>query len=184
MRQSLLVMKAVKKVLEDDELMTQISSYKNIELESLIATSKAKWRIGRLIENAEYQGRDISHIPEDLQHFFSDVLSEGGIAHISEIKNIYSIIPDTSENMDLLLKERIQHMLQYADFDLSEGVKSKLEEYEIALSVNNRGYCPYYKRDVSETMVNTYNPEWLSAWNGNMDIQMCLDFFCSDYKHY
>ena len=25
--------------------------------------------------------------------------------------------------------------------------------------------------------VNNYNPEWLLAWNGNMDIQLCLDFF-------
>ena len=35
-------------------------------------------------------------------------------------------------------------------------------------------------------MVNTYNPEWVSSWNGNMDIQLCLDFFAvityiSDY---
>jgi hypothetical protein len=35
-------------------------------------------------------------------------------------------------------------------------------------------------------MVNTYNPEWISAWNGNMDIQLCFDFFAvityiSDY---
>ena len=79
-------------------------------------------------------------------------------------------------------------MLKYADFDISKykDVSSKLEEYENALSVNKSGYCPFYKRDVSETMVNTYNPEWLSAWNGNMDIQLCLDFFAvityiSDY---
>ena len=25
--------------------------------------------------------------------------------------------------------------------------------------------------------VNNYNPEWILAWNGNMDIQLCLDFF-------
>ena len=37
-----------------------------------------------------------------------------------------------------------------------------------------------------ETMVNTYNPEWICAWNGNMDLQLCLDYFAvityiSDY---
>ena len=37
-----------------------------------------------------------------------------------------------------------------------------------------------------ETMVNTYNPEWIAAWNGNMDLQLCLDYFAvityiSDY---
>ena len=25
--------------------------------------------------------------------------------------------------------------------------------------------------------VNNYNPEWILAWDGNMDIQLCLDFF-------
>ena len=136
MRQSLLVMKAVKKVLEDDELMKKIVSHKQIELESLFASSKAKWRINQLIENAEYQGKDISHIPEDLQNYFSGALFENGSAHISNIRNIYSSIPDTCEEMDALLKERIEYMLEYTDFDLSEGVQTKLEEYENALSVN------------------------------------------------
>merc|ERR1712198_826877 len=54
------------------------------------------------------------------------------------------------------------------------------------LSVNKKGYTIHYKRDVSETMVNTYNPEWIQAWNGNMDFQLCLDYFAvityiSDY---
>ena len=25
--------------------------------------------------------------------------------------------------------------------------------------------------------VNNYNVEWIRAWNGNIDIQLCLDFF-------
>ena len=33
------------------------------------------------------------------------------------------------------------------------------------------------KRRVAEILVNNYNTEWLEAWNGNMDIQACLDFF-------
>ena len=40
-----------------------------------------------------------------------------------------------------------------------DDVSSKLEEYENALAVNKSGYRPYYKRDISEIMVNTYNPE-------------------------
>ena len=35
-------------------------------------------------------------------------------------------------------------------------------------------------------LVNTYNPEWICAWNGNMDFQLCLDYYAvityiSDY---
>ena len=33
------------------------------------------------------------------------------------------------------------------------------------------------ERDIDEVFVNSYNPEWILAWNGNMDLQICLDFF-------
>ena len=32
-------------------------------------------------------------------------------------------------------------------------------------------------RDIDELHVNNYNPEWLEAWDGNIDIQPCSDFF-------
>ena len=34
-----------------------------------------------------------------------------------------------------------------------------------------------YKRDISEIYVNTYNKEWLTAWDGNIDIQPCFEYF-------
>ena len=48
------------------------------------------------------------------------------------------------------------------------------------------GYRVVHKRDIDELFVNNYNPEWLLNWNGNMDLQLCLDFFAivtyiSDY---
>jgi hypothetical protein len=33
------------------------------------------------------------------------------------------------------------------------------------------------KRDIDETRVNNYNPEWAIAWDANHDIQPVLDFF-------
>ena len=30
---------------------------------------------------------------------------------------------------------------------------------------------------MSEIYVNSYNPEWARAWNGNTDLQICLDYF-------
>ena len=33
------------------------------------------------------------------------------------------------------------------------------------------------QRDLDETMVNNYNPEWLVAWNANLDIQPVTDYF-------
>ena len=33
------------------------------------------------------------------------------------------------------------------------------------------------ERDIDEILINNYNPEWIKAWNGNMDIQPCFDYF-------
>ena len=30
---------------------------------------------------------------------------------------------------------------------------------------------------MSEIYINNYNQEWLTAWDANLDIQVCLDYF-------
>ena len=40
-----------------------------------------------------------------------------------------------------------------------------------------RGVNVILARDVDEMYINNYNPEWIRAWNGNMDWSPCLDFF-------
>merc|ERR1712168_979653 len=77
-------------------------------------------------------------------------------------------------------------MLSFVDPEVKSKTLPILEQYEKALSVNKKGYSINYARDVDEIMVNTYNPEWIVAWNGNMDFQLCLDYFAvityiSDY---
>ena len=52
-----------------------------------------------------------------------------------------------------------------------------LKDYIEALSVSKRGYVIVQRRDVDEIFVNSYNKEWIRAWNANMDLQICLDFF-------
>ena len=54
-----------------------------------------------------------------------------------------------------------------ADYDL----------YEEALQASNGGFSIILERDIDEMYVNSYNPEWARAWNGNTDLQICLDYF-------
>ena len=166
------VIDAVKEVLSDDEKMKEICSFKENELNECADTAKIRWRLNQLVENADFQNKDISHVPDDLQHFFHDVIAEDGTVTVSDITIVLDSIPIYDKEESNILKERIEHLLEYADFDISEykDVSSKLEEYENALSVNKTGYRPFYKRDVSETMVNTYNPEWLIGYLLGMEI--------------
>ena len=39
------------------------------------------------------------------------------------------------------------------------------------------GYSIFLERHLDELFVNSYNPEWARALNGNTDLQVCLDFF-------
>ena len=59
------------------------------------------------------------------------------------------------------------------------GLKSDEEilMYEEALKYSTPGYSLVLERDVDEIFVNSYNPEWARAWNGNTDLQVCLDYF-------
>ena len=49
--------------------------------------------------------------------------------------------------------------------------------YLRALKTSKTGYSVVQKRDIDEIYINSYNIEWIRAWNGNMDIQVVLDFF-------
>ena len=51
------------------------------------------------------------------------------------------------------------------------------ETYLKALALSGDGYSYHLARDIDEIFINPYNVEWLRAWDGNMDLQVTLDFF-------
>ena len=67
--------------------------------------------------------------------------------------------------------KRIDYMLELAG-------NIKYEDYIVAIK-NSRKYgsTVILKRDIDEIYVNNYNPEWLLAWNANLDIQPVFDYF-------
>ena len=72
--------------------------------------------------------------------------------------------------------------IQLGKFKTLENILDKAkvsrEKYYKALGVSKTGKVIILKRNVGKEMwVNNYNPEWIKAWDGNMDIQLCLDFY-------
>ena len=52
------------------------------------------------------------------------------------------------------------------------------KEYKEAIAHSvTRGHCILLERDIDEGYINAFNPEWLEAWGGNVDLQPCLDYF-------
>ena len=67
-------------------------------------------------------------------------------------------------------KKRILKILKLA--------KVNPDEYVTALrEASRKGVNVILARDIDELYVNNYNPEWLEAWDGNIDTQPCFDFF-------
>ena len=70
-------------------------------------------------------------------------------------------------------KERIKKILALAGLNTEDD----LQLYVEALQTSKSGYSIILERDIDELYVNSYNPEWARAWNGNHDLQICLDYF-------
>ena len=59
--------------------------------------------------------------------------------------------------------------------DLLNKGKISLDAYIKALKICSKGNSIVMKRSPSECWINTYNPDVLRIWKGNMDIQFILD---------
>ena len=58
-------------------------------------------------------------------------------------------------------KKRIKELLMVA--------KVSEEDYLESLSWTRTGYTVHLKRDLDEIYINSYDPEWILAWDGNID---------------
>ena len=107
--------------------------------------------------------------------------------HLKKLQNVLQKVRSVLEAMDIRKKDDklfAQHLINKITIDdilihaqIAKDLKSSRELYYEALGVSKKGKIIILKRTVQEMWVNNYNPEWLLAWNGNMDIQLCLDFF-------
>ena len=71
---------------------------------------------------------------------------------------------------DMLLTDSVKEVVPSGE-DVLQRYKEALET-----SAGNR-YSVILKRHPRDRYLNNYNPEWMHAWNGNLDLQPCLDFY-------
>ena len=88
---------------------------------------------------------------------------------IKSIMDQFDKKSETKEEYSINREKRILQLLEIA------GVSR--DDYLEALSWSRAGYSVHLKRDIDEIYINSYNPEWMRAWDGNFDIQPCFDFF-------
>ena len=88
---------------------------------------------------------------------------------ILKIMEKYDKQAETKVEYDVNMKKRIEELCALAGVDY--------KEYIDALGTSKTGHSVVQKRDLDEMYINSYNVEWIRAWNGNMDIQIVLDYF-------
>ena len=59
---------------------------------------------------------------------------------------------------------------------LLKMARVSMEDYLEALETSTVGSSIVLARDVDEVYINQYNVEWMRAWDGNHDLQVCIDF--------
>ena len=78
---------------------------------------------------------------------------------------------------DVLVEIADEELQTISEKVILEKAGMTSDDYYEALRHSQVGACIILKRKPSEIYINNYNPEWIKAWDGNMDIALCLDFF-------
>ena len=89
---------------------------------------------------------------------------------IDKIMSKYNKREESKEEYETNRSKRIKALLTIAGTNYEEYID------ELRHSVKH-GYAILLERDIDEAYINAFNPEWLEAWGGNIDLQACFDYF-------
>ena len=110
-----------------------------------------------------------------LSNVFSDFKIENEDGHKTIVVSIGNKKAIFSYNDVIDTASFLSGTEQCEEDKLSEHLMSAV--YHYCLTFCRYGTRVILQRDVCEIFVNNYNPHWMEAWNGNMDLQICLDYF-------
>ena len=77
--------------------------------------------------------------------------------------------------IEILEDPNIDENMSYEEYLILLGETK--DNYERYCSISERGRYLLIKRSVKERFVNSFNKEWLRAWNANMDLQVAIDTY-------
>jgi hypothetical protein len=89
---------------------------------------------------------------------------------IKTIMEKYNKVEESEEEYETNRSKRIDELLKIAG--------ATYQEYSDAIECSvKQGHMILLERDIDEVYINAFNPEWLEAWGGNIDLQPCFDYF-------
>jgi sulfur relay (sulfurtransferase) DsrC/TusE family protein len=177
------VLTKVKFVLTDEEKMKNICKIGSKEIGHLFKLKKVQMILENYDANEIFKKDDFSFTRNLWQWTEKEkTLNKAERQELLEI--ILTLMESAVSNAMEAKEKRLIQVLKEADLNIPDD--ELIQTYELALSIGDNSYNVHYKRDVDEIFVNQYNEEFIVAWNGNIDFQICLDHFAiityiSDY---
>ena len=106
-----------------------------------------------------------------------DLNEEERTKKIDKYRQILTDVKEVLDNDELIAEIEAIEDLKESVETLCEVAEVSMEDYENALKISfGGGHSIVLQRHVRERFINNYNPEWIYCWNGNMDLQVCLDY--------
>ena len=141
----------------------QKETEKEIDIESM-SHEMIVQKMDEIIKNA----RNRTNKNEELLIKVKELLDDKDV--IDSIMEKYNKDEESVEEYRRNRSARIDELLKIAGGTYDEYLKA------IQASVK-AGLMILLERDIDEGYINAFNPEWLEAWEGNIDLQPCFDYF-------
>ena len=175
----------VMEILEDDDKMKLAQTHREDEIRIHLRNYGIVEEIETILQYRIYKKSNVGKVvltPKISQ----DLLIESGMDEdalinspkekLIELQNKFKPLMLNERQIECIRKERLDIILTAAEIE-GHTFEERNDKYTEALRISSKGYSVFIKRDVDEIMINNYNPEWIKCWSGNMDMQICLDFF-------
>jgi hypothetical protein len=135
--------------------------------------------IDMILEKVSDTLKTLENTNISLDDLLADIFTSVDVEYEDEVKKIVIYVGDKRAIFSYL------DVIETAEFLNSTSVNGNIDwkknlasaVYHYCLTFCRYGTRVVLQRDVCEIFVNNYNPIWMEAWNANMDLQICLDFF-------
>ena len=161
----------VKRVLEDDEIVKEVQSYKEDEVQKYLEHRGFEQKIEMIFIDRKGIHKDKlvrTSDPEVMKDYndhtdvkvdtFSKMTTAGLLKRQEYHRAQKNLIP-----LNEIKRQRLQRLLDYAGVE-GDSFEEQNKNYEDALSISfEKGYSVVIKRDVDEIYTNSYNPDWIKS---------------------
>ena len=141
------------------KIVTEVQKHKHTD-SCKKYTGKCRYGFPRLPSAKTLLARPIEETHPNLDEKGKAKMKERATKIFEEAKNVLNEKPFNEE-------------MTLSEFCHKIGTNEK--EYEELLGISQRGKVLILKRECKERFINNYNPEMLTAWNANMDLQIVVD---------